>query len=1262
MIRNVRVLLVALLMTAAPVFALGADKLQDLLASAKPGQTVQVPEGTFAGPAVLPAGVSLKGAGYGKTIIDATGCDNGILVKGSEGAEISDLTVRGASAANVLVQGSQKVTVRRVRVTGGLVGASIVDGKGCRFENMISDANRYGIVLAGGEGNVAVNCTVTGNTSLGLSLGAGKNNVAFNNVVTDSPTAVSVGKQDGLVLDHNLYTGFNIGKYRGQLPRNTLNNWRYLTKLDAHSVNIPVKYEDAAQGKFKVVNVLDWALDRPVVTGWGTAKLSGHQAPTEDIDGVKRPAAPSLGAMECTAQAPRPADGTFTIPAGEGLSSAGVFDKNRMLVAYLFQCMPLTEGKYSFWLPSRTYKGRNIEAGEYEVRWIKANMDWKYMGWIANTETSKQHGASASAEIDGLAFDNDGRVMVGRRLSEEHMAVRCFDGATGKSLWWFDGDQVTGLTMASDGLLYALRPEQWRITRLKPATGDIAPWGEKDFGHSVSKSFPTCASVTSLGEELFFTDPNSNTIRVGTLKSPEPTRAIEIKAPTSPAADAKTNVIWVISEGTKVVALSPDGKVVAEYSDIPEPIAVAARDGRLAVASSKTGKVHLFDAANPAQIKAVRTLGRGDGPDGLILQDRFLFQDGAMEAKLAIGPKGELAVGEKNGRLLVFGADDKLQWFSYGIWGGGSLPWKATPGRLTQGRFTMLLDSEKGTWQLESFRRWPAGFSNAGDFIINGQHFLLMHVAKVGMNFFKYSPEKVHVVSGIVSEDPAKGPWTYRLDDNNDGVVDTKDKVVSTFTDAQGQPVVGKPFMASAHADGTLIGGGEGWLFKWPCAGLDEQGLPIYRYQDRQVLANDKADLISPYSLKSDVYGHHSLEPRDDGGLAGSTIFYSSPAVKHILAPGGCEMMGVNKDGVVDWVHPFGTYPGSPKIGAMHRAEDFYIAALTYSYDCFIVNADGLGMPGFSPPEENNFVGHWVDHPGNMNAWTDKQGHANVVTCDYMTSRNHWFRRGTKDVKKDTVKFTVTAETATALAALPLKPLDPTAGNPPETVLKIPKLKEPMKIDGDMQKWRDLGIATIILTPEASSGIDSAHDCSAIVRLAYRGKDLYLQVLRFDDILTLHQPQSRAYQGETVEMCLNGTMEGSKFNISLTSDLGPVNKVDGWFQPHYLLKQENSPLVIKVLDDAKTVTERKLIEDIYGIDMSDCKVQIFETRIPMDETTFKGREKYKVELVPGTPFRIGLMIDDNDKPGTDVQNCLVFPVTYGTFSPKDTAAIAVLEE
>jgi hypothetical protein len=40
---------------------------------------------------------------------------------------------------------------------------------------------------------------------------------------------------------------------------------------------------------------------------------------------------------------------------------------------------------------------------------------------------------------------------------------------------------------------------------------------------------------------------------------------------------------------------------------------------------------------------------------------------------------------------------------------------------------------------------------------------------------------------------------------------------------------------------------------------------------------------------------------------------------------------------------------------------------------------------------------------------------------------------------------------------------------------------------------------------------------------------------------------------------------------------------------------------------------------------------------------------------------IGFMLDDNDTPGSDVQDLLVYPATYSTFALKELGCLATFE-
>ena len=125
------------------------------------------------------------------------------------------------------------------------------------------------------------------------------------------------------------------------------------------------------------------------------------------------------------------------------------------------------------------------------------------------------------------------------------------------------------------------------------------------------------------------------------------------------------------------------------------------RGGWLAIASRQSGRVHLFDALDPKQLKLLRTVGTGDGPFGAYRPDRFHFQatdtyPGSF-VNLALGPQGELAVVEEN-RLLVFDAQGKPLWSTFGELGNFTSLSYSDPRDLfeTSGRKSLRLDEEKG--------------------------------------------------------------------------------------------------------------------------------------------------------------------------------------------------------------------------------------------------------------------------------------------------------------------------------------------------------------------------------------------------------------------------------------------------------------------------------------------------------------------------------------------------------------------------------------
>jgi hypothetical protein len=232
------------------------------------------------------------------------------------------------------------------------------------------------------------------------------------------------------------------------------------------------------------------------------------------------------------------------------------------------------------------------------------------------------------------------------------------------------------------------------------------------------------------------------------------------------------------------------------------------------------------------------------------------------------------------------------------------------------------------------------------------------------------------------------------------------------------------------------------------------------------------------------------------------------------------------------------------------------------------------------------------------------------------------------------------------------------------TKVNITRLSAPLPVDGSLEAWRQaIPTPQIIITPEGSSGINGPADCSALVRLAHLDNNLFVQVITFDDVVTMHQPQSGFYKQDGVEMAINSFTTGFKYNVTRVKGLGDMILRDRFFNmpPAKLLDPAKAPRKIAVLDNARDISERKIIENLYGVDLSASKVIVTEYMIPLTEETYEGDPKAVPATTPGSTIYIGFMIDDNDSPGGDVQKYICWPATYGTFSGKESGALATFE-
>ena len=70
---------------------------------------------------------------------------------------------------------------------------------------------------------------------------------------------------------------------------------------------------------------------------------------------------------------------------------------------------------------------------------------------------------------------------------------------------------------------------------------------------------------------------------------------------------------------------------------------------------------------------------------------------------------------------------------------------------------------------------------------------------------------------------------------------------------------------------------------------------------------------------------------------------------------------------------------------------------------------------------------------------------------------------------------------------------------------------------------------------------------------------------------------------------------------------------------------------------------------------------VTEFKIPLNAETYENDVAAVPASTSGSTIWLGVLVDDNDIPGGDMQKYLVWPSTYGTFSSKECGALATFE-
>lgn len=1310
-----------------PSSAVAAFDLAAAVKAAGNGGVIRVPEGTHAvGELAIPAGVSLVGAGPGKTVLDAATSGDAIVIEG-DGVTISDLSIRAARQSGVLVRGASKVTLARIDVRHCLTGILADGAADLRIENSVAAGNRIGIALTRSRASTVVNCTLVDNLVLALSIAGGERAVVFNNVFTGSPTVVSISRElAGLHLDANLYSANLIGAMGGEVPRASLFGWRRLTGFDKRSINAAVAFQDAAGGDYRPTSRQFWNPSLAITADWGLAELAGVRAPECDRDGKPRIGRVDLGVDESSLEPVGTPAGTFAVAQNDTLKSAALYHRDGRMLVELFQNMPLPAGPHPFFVPARDQFNQPITAGDYELRLVESNLHNPYRGLAGSFGRSAALADGCSWPEEIIGFDGQNRVYVMQNSFENGQGVRAFDAAYENPRWIMPGGGGTVGWATDAQWLYYLqkRPGGTFLLRkidLETGTmGDIRPGaGSLTLAAPFTEGLRGMALVDG---SLFLSDPGAGGIFRAAASDPVFTEFAKLPGAVSLSADAISKRLWALSEKGELVAVDvASGVVTCRARPVPGATSISACAGRLAVLSPETGKVHLFDCRDPANLIPLRTIGTGDGPGGPQRPDRFWFQkstgipiSGSRKSSVSINAAGDVAIVD-GPRVTFWSRTGELRRQGLGFWGQHLYAGRFAADEDVRlfgisGDYSILMDSRKGTWkpdgawQLPHYQfpaRAPRHYFAAG-----GKRFAVFEVSlgdptKTGasaVTMAGFDPAKQRlggthylvmrmddqsfVPVSLYYNHPARRTLVECHDVDGDGVVDGEEGL-REIRKADGRPVQipgsrygGLPWTE----DGAIV-----FTSASPEAphastaqvvkmtGLDPRGgWPVFDWAGMSPLPclggdGKNCDIISSYDFKTKERLASTVQVGrlPDGGYASAVGLKSSGGTG--LANGaGTDIAGFGSDGQFRWLFKMASVEGCEGVQTLPTL-GLCLGMTTKECDYMVVDADGLGLGALSMPREAHWHGMWSDHAQQQVAWIGNDGRPNYVLGDYAANGYHWFTIDNVDaILRSHQTVSVSADVANHLARLP--PMNPAPKRiaAPSTTVKIPRLAAPLPIDGDMAKWRKAGVPlAAIVTPESgSAALAGPADCSGVIRLAWEGSDLYVQTIVFDDTVTKHQPVANMYQQDGIEMAINGFMEGFKFNVSMTTDQGPTV-----FRNRFAVKgmdriytEAEVPRSIRFLSDSRAIEEREVVEALSGVDLAGSTAIVTEFRLPLTADVALSGDPRQIEKIgPGTEFYIGFMINDNDIKGGDIQEWIVWPSTYGTFNLKAAGARVVLQ-
>ena len=476
-------LALSLLVSSPTIAAVNPPAFVQAIQSAKAGVVITIPAGEFSISTVtIPSGVRVQGSGILASSITILPGGGGFLFDNAQKSALSNLRITDQANAAVTVNKSSNIIIKRLLITGGVLGVKISESTGVTVENCVASKSQIGISLNSSTKVGVVNNTFNANNTCGISLVNVADCAVFNNLIIEAGVGTTLGGVNTrLAMDYNLYKALYVGG-SGNQSRINIGTWASLSGLDHHSVQFPVSFKDADAGNFTPTATIAWDPSRLTIAGWGVGKLQGVTAPSEDLSGTKRINFTDSGAVAVVA-APKPKyAGFFEISSDNGRKSAGLFTPSGKVVRYLFQDLPLKKGRYGYVLPSYDQYGQPVDPGEYEVRVAEGQLAIKYLTLSANNGKNSDLQADSDSTWQ-VAFSPTGDLLIIMGWGERGLNVMSIDPSYTKKARWAFAGMSEPIGMCNDGkILYYAKDggKNMVLTRLNAETGLPVPWSAKN--------------------------------------------------------------------------------------------------------------------------------------------------------------------------------------------------------------------------------------------------------------------------------------------------------------------------------------------------------------------------------------------------------------------------------------------------------------------------------------------------------------------------------------------------------------------------------------------------------------------------------------------------------------------------------------------------------------------------------------------------------------------------------------------------------------